>query len=436
MLNATPIRWSLFAFAMVGLLLVAASRAREKAALSPPLPERNPTQRSKTPEEAAYYEKLADYRRVRGAFDAEAAAYWEKIKDKRQARRKKRAAGQALALTDYVLDQPPVYRGPSAPVPPPSLVKPRSPDAQPTARPLPVVADFLQQAQTHFGFVPDRPQAEADFKRAYAEAALKAGINRDQAVRIYGFEASGNGRHDVQAGLETPGSNRRAISTALGYNQLLVTNTISLLAEHGGRFVAALNDRLAELPPDRRPRLAAKIETLRRMVRFTHSVPRLWSIQDKLAKSPKGQAVHALNLDIDIGPLLQAQKLADSIVFMRRKGHNGRLTAAELEMMNLMGDGSGFDVVSMPEDIRGKVPTSNMFQRGGYDRNPVVRKFNTVAALLSATDAKMDTQSALPGSKELEAAFDALAGQRGSGGGSTPVPTRQENSASAEGGQN
>jgi hypothetical protein len=82
------------------------------------------------------------------------------------------------------------------------------------------------------------------------------------------------------------------------------------------------------------------------------------------------------------------------------------------------------------------VPTSNMFQRGGYDRNPVVRKFNTVAALLSATDAKMDTQSALPGAKELEAAFDVLAGQRGSGGASTPVPTRQENSASAEGGQN
>jgi hypothetical protein len=277
-----------------------------------------------------------------------------------------------------------------------------------------VVADFLQHARTHFDFAPDRAPSEADFKRAYAEAALKAGINRDQAVRIYSFETGGNGRHDVQAGLESQGTGKRAISTALGYNQLLVTNTISLLAEHGGRLLAALNERLAELPADRRPRLAAKIERLRRMIRFTHSVPRLWGVQDKLAKTPKGQAVHALNLDIDIGPLLQARKLADSVVFARMKGYTDRLTAAELEMMNLMGDGSGFDVISMPGAIRGKVPTSNMFQRGGYERNPVVRKHNTVAALLSATDAKMDSQSALPGAKELEAAFDALA-QRASG---------------------
>ena len=55
-----------------------------------------------------------------------------------------------------------------------------------------------------FRLRPDAPPSEADFKRAYAEAALKAGIAKDQAVRIYGFEASGNGRYDVQAGLETP----------------------------------------------------------------------------------------------------------------------------------------------------------------------------------------------------------------------------------------
>jgi hypothetical protein len=431
MLNAARLRWSLLALASAGLLLAAAPWAREKPASSlPPSPERNPAPRPKSPEEAAYYEKLAEYRRVRSAFDREAASYWERITDTRQARRKKRAEGKAITLTDYVLDQPPVYRGPSAPVPPPSLVKPRTPDTRPEIRPLPVVEDFLRHAQTYFAFTPDRPQTEGDFKRAYAEAALKAGINRDQAVRIYGFEASGNGRYDVQAGLESRAPGRRAISTALGYNQLLATNTISLLAEHGGRIVAALNDRLAELPPERRPRLAAKIETLRRMIRFTHSVPRNWGVQDKLAKTPKGLGVHALNLDIDIGPLLQAQKLADSVAFAKRKGYGDRLTAAELEMMNLMGDGSGFDVVSMPEAIRDKVPTSNMFQRGGYERNSVVRKFNTVKALLSATDAKMDSQTALPGAKELEAAFDALAG-RPTGGSTTTAPLPSQEGAKA-----
>jgi hypothetical protein len=118
--------------------------------------------------------------------------------------------------------------------------------------------------------------------------------------------------------------------------------------------------------------------------------------------------LHALNLDIDVGPLLQAQKLADSIDFARRKGYTARLTAAELEMLNLMGDGSGYDVISMPEAMRSKVPTANMFQRGGYERNSVVRKFNTVSALLSATDAKMDNQTDLPGAREMEAAFDAV----------------------------
>ena len=51
-----------------------------------------------------------------------------------------------------------------------------------------------------------------------------------------------------------------------------------------------------------------------------------------------------------------------------------------------------------------------MFQRGGYERNTVVRKFNTVSALLSATDAKMDGQAELPGAREMMAAFDAAAG--------------------------
>ena len=76
------------------------------------------------------------------------------------------------------------------------------------------------------------------------------------------------------------------------------------------------------------------------MIRFAQSVPKEWSDQDILAKTPKGWAVHALNLDIDVGPLLQARKLADSLVFAQKKGFDLAADAAELEMMNLMGDGS------------------------------------------------------------------------------------------------
>jgi hypothetical protein len=51
------------------------------------------------------------------------------------------------------------------------------------------------------------------------------------------------------------------------------------------------------------------------------------------------------------------------------------------------------------------VPTSNFFQRGGYERNPVAIRHNTVAKLLAITDAQMDSNSNNAGAKELAAAF-------------------------------
>ena len=413
MLIAAPARWGLLVCALTVLLGHAAWSAEQPQSAAPaaaPVPERNPSPRPKTAQEAAYFIRLEDYRRQRRAYEKEANAYWDLIAEKRQLRRQRRSEGHGIGLEHYVLDQPPIYRGPSEPVPPPSLVKQRPPvePGQPPL-PVPVLADFLEQAKAHFGFAPETPAGETDFKRAYAQAAVKAGIAKDQAVRIYGFEASGNGRYDVQAGLEASGPKRRAISTALGYNQLLVTNALSILAEHGDDVVAALRGRGKETP-ERRARIEVKLGVLRQMIRFAQSVPNKWGAQDELAHTPKAWGVHALNLDIDVGPILQAQKLADSLAFAERKGYTARLTAAELEMMNLMGDGSGYDVISMPEAMRPKVPTANMFQRGGYERNTVVRKFNTVSSLLSATDAKMDGQTDLAGAKEMEAAFEAVAG--------------------------
>ena len=87
-------------------------------------------------------------------------------------------------------------------------------------------------------------------------------------------------------------------------------------------------------------------------------------------------------LDIDVGPLLQTHKLLTSVLFARAKGYTRPLSAAELEMMNLTGDGTGLDMVTMPQAMREQVPTANFFQRGGYERNPVAIRHNTVAKLL------------------------------------------------------
>jgi hypothetical protein len=55
--------------------------------------------------------------------------------------------------------------------------------------------------------------------------------------------------------------------------------------------------------------------------------------------------------------------------------------------------------------MRERVPTSNFFQRGGYERNPVAIRHNTVAKLLAVTDERMDFNGSKPGAKELAASF-------------------------------
>lgn len=397
---------------LVGLA-TGSALAGEKPQGPPPLPAKPFASAEAKRAAAEYHAKYVAYRKQRDAFEKKAEAYWETIEDKRAERRKKRADGKSVELADYVLDQPPVYSGPSAPVPPPAPPPVKRLAKTKKAKPesLPVVADFLRHAKARFQFKPKTPATEMDYKRAYARAVLAAGIAKEQAIRIYGFEAGGNGLYDVQAGLESKRPGAKPISTALGYNQLLIANTIGILSEHGSAMVEKLQDRAKAAKPERRKELTRKTATLIRMTKFARSIPYRWSAHVKAAETPKGQALHALNLDIDVGPMLQTQKLLDSVKFLRMKGHERRVSAAELEMMNLMGDGNGFDVVTMPAAIRDKVPTSNFFQRGGYERNPVASRNNVVSALLTAMERRMEQQAALDGAKQMDAAFrEALQG--------------------------
>ena len=350
---------------------------------------------------AEYRKKLLEYSAIRRAFDDEAEAYWNSISEKRKSRNAKRRGGETIVLTDYVLTQPPIYSGPPMPVDPSGAPAP----APPPRAPIAVVADFLKNALEQFQFTPRKPASEIEYKKAYAKVASSFGLTKDLAVRVYGFESGGNGKYDVQAGLEGSNPNARAISTALGYNQLLTTNTIGLLAEHGTIIVKSLKDTAAQSTGAQRQELERKLAILHRMISFCKTVPNAWGEHEKLGLTPQGIGVHALNLDVDVGPLLQTLKLTDSIDFAKRKGYGAPLSAAELEMMNLTGDGNGFDIVSMPQTMRPQVPTSNFFQRRGYERNPVAIRNNTVSKLIAATDAKMDKETALQGAKDLAAAF-------------------------------
>ena len=350
---------------------------------------------------ATYEARLAEYNAAREPFEKAAAAYWSAIATKRQIRTEKRGKSEAPTAADYVLTQPPVYTGPPRPTPPTGY-KPKE-EAAPKV--VPVIADFLKNAETEFQFKPDRPASELQFKRAYVRAAMAAGLTKDQVVRIYAFETGGNAGYDLQAGFESKKPGAHAVSTALGYNQLLHANTIELLADKGDKFVAALQAKAKAVTGERRKRLQKKIEILQRMIAFTRSVPDEWTEHVRIANTPQGLGIHALNLDIDVGPLLQVENLATSVAFARRRGLARPLTAAELEMMNLTGDGSGFDIIMMPGPLRDRVPTANFFERNGYEANPVVIRNNTVAKLLAATNTEMDENSALPGAKALASVY-------------------------------
>jgi hypothetical protein len=388
-----------FPYLALALLLIAPQALATDATALPAATAGAMAQTASPQAIAEYRHKLKEYLAARAAFEEEAGAYWSSISDKRRGRNAKRREHQAIALDDYVLTQPPVYTGPKRPVnPQPEAEEPREPHER---KHIPVVADLVKAAADYYQWAPQRPANELEFKHAYARFASAAGLTREQAVRVYAFETGGNGTHASQSGFH--GS--RAISTAIGYNQLLTTNTVELLAEQGPEFIKALNEKAAGLSGPARQTMDRKIVVLKKMVALARSVPDDWSQHEKIGDTPQGWALHAMVLDIDVGPMLQTHKLLTSVIFARAKGYNRPLTAAELEMMNLTGDGTGLDMVTMPLAMREQVPTSNFFQRGGYERNPVAIRHNTVAKLLAVTDSRMDQMSNLPGAKELAAAF-------------------------------
>ena len=107
--------------------------------------------------------------------------------------------------------------------------------------------------------------------------ALAAGLTREQAVRVYSFETGGTGNHDMQSGLSASRPGSRAISTAIGYNQLLTTNSVELLAEQGHEFIKELTARAATLSGAPRKAMDHKLAVLKKMVAFTRTVPDDWS---------------------------------------------------------------------------------------------------------------------------------------------------------------
>jgi hypothetical protein len=342
-------------------------------------------------------QRLFDYLDARAAHAAIADRYWAIVEAKRKARRKKDMS--ELTREDFVFEHPPVYKGPPSPddvfrI----LAKPK-----PKPEPPPVVADFLSSAKRIYGFIP-LAIPDAEFKRRYAREALRLGMTKDQIVRVYSLETGGYGTYDMQAGFNPKTGKTTPISTALGYAQLLAANSVEVLAKHGTAFAARL-EAMAKLPQEagRAAVLREKADIVRRMSRDARAVPYSWSSHVRFANTPKGMAIHAMNLDGDVGPWMQIIKLRAIVDYAAKNGKTN-LTGGQLEMMNLAGPASGFEML-LP--VARDAVTANFFQRGGYERNPVVHN-RTASELLKKIDEIMDRNRLKDGARQFDAIFDAL----------------------------
>jgi hypothetical protein len=388
-------------FAVLCLTTGALSRSCEARAHRPETPLQKAIAKL-TPQEQA---TLKAYETARRAFRRRTSRYWHQISRKRKKRRAKFASGRAIGKADYVTQQPPVYKGPKRPAAiMAKLPKPPRPPVKPSRR-VPIVDDFLHYAKKVYGFKPDGVE-EDDFMISYAMEALKLGLSRDQVVRLYALETGGMGTYDLQSGYNR--RTRRAASTALGYAQLLAANTIEQVREEGGEFAERLERMAAEdgVSSGRAARLRAKAAILRRMIADARKVRNSWGAHVAYAKTPKGIGMHALNLDGDIGPWLQVVKLKGIADYAAKKGKTG-LTGGQLELMNLAGPASGFE---MMHPIGKKMPTANFFERGGYERNPVVAR-KTGEQLLAKIDGIMDRNVQKARARRFAQIFDAI-GQR------------------------
>jgi hypothetical protein len=350
------------------------------------------------------------YLQARGPFDRQLDEYWDDVEEKRDVRKRKRSAGQAFTNNDYVAEQPPKYAGPPMPADVARIIASMK-EPEPEAEPRAGVADFLANAKAHYGFAPT-PTTEREFKRRYAEESLAAGLTKMQVVRVYALETGGRGTYDMQAGIDPDTKQGKPISSALGYAQLLSGNSVNELLKHGPGFIERLNGMAAQrgVSGVRAAALRNKAQVIGRMVRAARSVPNNWGSHVKFGATPRGQGIHTLNMDADVGPWLQVLKLRDVLQTAVNAGR-AELTGAELELMNLAGPRTGLE---MMERVGRTMPTSNFFSRTGYYRNTIVRE-RTGAELLVAIDERMAVNILKPGAIEFINIFDEVMRDRRAG---------------------
>ncbi len=349
------------------------------------------------------------WKEARQTHEQELDTYWDKVFAKRELRKKKRVTKVPFETSDFVMTFPPAYNGPKLTA---DLARKyeKFVSDQEKSEPTPpkemaTVADYLASAKQVYSFTPER-LSEKQFKQRYAEEAAAFGLVKEQVVRVYALETGGIGTYDMQAGIHPIKKTGHAISSALGYAQLLDANSVNELSKHGEFFVQRLRDK-ARNPNVSAARLAAlktKIAVVQKMYAKVKRVPFDWEQHQAFAKTPEGQGIHTLNLDGDIGPMLQAIKL-QGLKETAEKAGRAQLSGAAMELMNLSGPVTGLEMMQPAGE---KAPVTNFFARRAYYVNKMVIGL-TGEQLLAELGRRMDADVKSPGSREFADAFDTAA---------------------------
>lgn len=353
-------------------------------------------------------EEFQGWKQARRSYENKLDAYWEAVEAKRQARKQKRTSKLPFTQADYVMQFPPAYSGPKLSqglaARYAKFLSAQEASEQEPKREMAVLADYLAAAKRVYNFVPERV-SEKEFKRRYAEEAVALGLSKEQVVRIYALETGGIGTYDMQAGIHPIKKTGRAISSALGYAQLLDANSVNELSQNGKRFVERLQKKagIPNTSAARRAQLQSKIIALRKMYANSRRVPFEWSRHQAYAKTPEGMGMHVLNVDGDIGPMLQAVKLR-SLKDTAEKYERPHLSGAEMEAMNLAGPVTGLEMM-MPAGQ--KAPVTNFFARTAYYVNKMVVGL-TGEQLLAELDRRMTESVKTQGSIEFAEAFEQV----------------------------
>jgi len=177
---------------------------------------------------------------------------------------------------------------------------------------------------------------EARFKTMYAGEALRQGSLygfgptqvKNVVQSIYGIEGGGWSTSYTTANMpprfladnqEDERLTFRPITSAVGYNQLLEVNTLAIVKDHGTDIASQLLEATKGLPKDdpRAQELGVKAQMMTTLsaVLKGESIP----LDIQLSKKEFGDALQALNLDPDVGPLIQGQELGNLFSWYNRR---------------------------------------------------------------------------------------------------------------------